>query len=619
MATFGSTVTVEMLLGGVWTNITAYVREDPGVDITFGVQNESATADPATATLLVNNGDGRFTPRNTAGAYYGNLKKNTPLRVTVGANVRFIGEVAEFPPRWEASGADVWVPLTAAGILRRLQHAKSLESTLTTAVLALAAANANINGYWPIEDSAGSTVVASAFPGGYPGFLTGTPAFDAVDLGVGTHEVATWGGARADFVAAAGSSSAFTAGIYVQLPTSGLTGGEELLRVSTAGTAQSWRVLYSPASGGGVFLQVIASDGSTELLVSSAFTNMNGTTFYLKIEAVQSGGNVSWAFSASGFTTFSGSIASRTVGAPSAAAIGAGVIPIPAAAAVAIGHLILATSNTALFYASFDDGLRGYAGESVNTRLARLAAQWGISIAVTDAAPNTVEHGAQPDGTLLDVLRATEKADAGGILRDSINQIGLAYITRDARYNDNRSQLVLDYASGHLSPPLEPTDDDQNLWNDVKVNRINGSSARAALTSGPLSTAAYPSGAGPYPFEDSYAVAYDAQLPYLAQWILALGTIDETRFPAVTVDLVKNPGLVSTADAIRPGHRLRIENLPAFAGVTNVDLQVLGWKETLTGARRLITFVCAPGSVWLHLFELDDAVFGLLDQNRLAY
>jgi hypothetical protein len=606
---------IELYLGGSWTDITTYVRLNPGLDITFGVQNEGSTADAATCNLIVNNTDGRFTPRNTAGAYYGNLKRNTPLRVTEGTTVRFVGEVAEFPTRWDAAGKDVWSPLTAAGILRRLQHAASLDSTLVTSVRSLS----NITGYWPIEESVGATYIAPGITGGQYAYFTGTPVFESYDLGAGSHAVPTWGAATGVFTPTAASSTGFTAGCWVHLPTSGLTGGEELFRCDVAGTARSWRVIYSPGSGGGVFFQVISSTG-VELLASSTVTGLDGTTFFVKMECVNSGSNVSYAVGTLDVGgTLSGSIVGASVGAPVQASIGAGTIAIPAAAEVAIGHVITASTNTALVSTTFDSGRSGYAGETVDARMARLATLYGITIGVTSGTRAPTEMGAQPDGTLLDVLRAAEKADAGGILRDTINAVGLTYITRNARYNDQQTQLVLNYASGHVSPPFEPVDDDQQIRNDVKVNRDNGSSARATKTSGALSTAAYPSGVGPYPFEDSYDTYLDTQLPYLAQWVLALGTIDETRFPAVTVDLLANPSLVTDAEAIRPGHRLRITNLPAYAGTTNVDLQVLGWKEHISKSERTITFVCAPGSVWLNAFELDDTTFGKLDENYLVF
>lgn len=621
------TVTVEMYLSGAWTDITQYVRADQGIAIAVGIRSEGSVADANEARMVVKNRDGRFSPRNTAGAYYPNLKRNTPLRIKVGSSVRFLGEVSEFPTRWNENGSDVYVPLVASGILRRLQHAKSLNSTLVSAVTYLSKSVGDVKGYWPLEDEQGATSLATGLAGGTPGTFTGSPVFGAVDLGVGTHPVPTWAGASATFTPAPATSTEFTAGFYT-MNTTGLTGGEELFRCDVDGTATSWRFIYSPSGGGGVFLQVIANDGATELLASGVLPLTSDVPTFVKVECSNSGSNVAWAFSILPNTgtglSFSGSISSRTVGAPVSAGIGRGVIGIPSSANVPIGQVVLGSTDTTLFASTFDNGRAGYAGESVDARMARLATENSVTISVTSGATAPAEMGAQPDGALLDVLRASEKADAGGILRDSIGVAGdtapsLVYITRKARYNDQRSILALDYASKHLSPPLEPTDDDQQLRNDIKANREGGSSARIALTSGALSTAAYPSGSGPYPFEDTYVTYSDAGLPYLASWILRRGTVDETRFPAVTVDLVRNSSLVTDAEAIRPGHRLSISNLPAYAGSASVSLQVLGWTEVLFPWQRTITFVCEPGSPWL-VFQLNSSTYGHLDgPYRLAF
>lgn len=608
-------VTVEMYLNATWVNITPYVRDDPGVEIVFGVQQENSTADPAEARMVVNNRDGRFTPRNAAGPYYPYLTRNTPLRVIVGAQTRFAGEVSEFPVRWEASESDVYVPLVASGVLRRLARSNVLDSTLKFAVTT-ASTIADITGYWPLEDAVGSTRLASALPNTTGGFITTAPVFEDVDPGVMSKPIPSWDNARADFVPAAGTGTGFTAGILVVFPNAGtLTGGEELLRVGCAGTLNRWSFLYSPGSGGGILMQIVNSSG-VEVYASTVLAGLDGRTCFLKLEAVNSGANVSWSLSDTISGGFSGTILTAgSCGAPSGAAIGAGTID---PGDVAIGHLILAKTNTALFLATFDAGMRGYAGEKVGARMTRLATQGGVPITVVDHPTyKPTEMGVQPDGSFLDVLRATEKADVGGILRDALNLPGeLVYITRTARYNDNRPLLTLNYASGHVTF-AEPTDDDQTLRNDVTANRIDGSSARAELTSGPLSTADYPNGVGPYRYEDSYATYQDTQLPYLASWLLNLGTVDETRWPRIVVDLVRNPSLVTSWDLIRPGDRVRLENLPAIAGVANVDLHCIGWTETITTHRRLVTLNCVPGTPW-QVFELNDSVFGHLDAMTLA-
>jgi hypothetical protein len=79
-------VVVELDLAGdgtFSTNITSktYVRDM--VTITRGRPNETALSEPARCDLVLNNRDGRFSPRKADGAYYGSLRRNTPLRVSI--------------------------------------------------------------------------------------------------------------------------------------------------------------------------------------------------------------------------------------------------------------------------------------------------------------------------------------------------------------------------------------------------------------------------------------------------------------------------------------------------------------------------------------------------------
>lgn len=610
---------VELFLNATWTDVTAYVLQENGVSITQGVRNESGTADASTCTLTLLN-DGRFTPRNTAGAYYPYVTRNTPLRVSVNTVERFRGEVPEWPTRWNENKSFVTTAIVPSGILRRLARSSALDSTLKSATRAIANAG-HIIGYWPVEDSAGSTSIASGLSGGAAGVIaSGPPVFGASDPGVMSRPIATWKNASASFTAAlGGGAQAFTAGFLVSFPATGqLTGGEQLAGFTNlGGTAVQWNILYSPTSGGNVLLQVFNSAGA-QLIATNGPSGLDGLTVFVKLEVIQNGGNVDWALSATGGPggTVTGSLVGQFIVPLGAATIGAGTIamgvPVP------IGHLILGDNSTVLFTSAFDGGYSAYAGETITARLARLASQSGVAIAVTAATYNPAEMGAQPDGSLLQVLRAAEKADAGGILRDSVNVVGLAYITRAARYNDAQPAVALDYSLKQVVPPLEPTDDDQNLRNDVTANRLNGSSGRATKSSGALSTASYPAGVGPYPFEDTYAIYLDSKAQYLAQWLLALGTIDETRWPAITVDLIANASLVTAINAARPGSPLVITNLPAIAGTATATLQIIGWTENLTQHQRHITFNCVPGGIW-HVFQLDSSTFGRLDTGRLAY
>jgi hypothetical protein len=178
----GNPVQVELFLNGSWTDITSYVMTRDGnekVVITRGRSSEGASTDPASCQFQLNNRDGRFSPRNPVGPYYGVIGRNTPLRVSVpdglgGKSYRFWGEVTSWPQRWDITGNDVWVELEAAGLLRRLQQGE----TPTTSVLYRAIndpAQPNLLAYWPMEDAADSTSIASALTNGSAMRINGNP------------------------------------------------------------------------------------------------------------------------------------------------------------------------------------------------------------------------------------------------------------------------------------------------------------------------------------------------------------------------------------------------------------------------------------------------------------
>jgi hypothetical protein len=77
-------VEVEILTGGTWTPITGYVSQP--VTITRGRADGQQQAGPSTAPMQWANIDGRFSPRNPLGPYYGQLGRNTPVRISIPAD-----------------------------------------------------------------------------------------------------------------------------------------------------------------------------------------------------------------------------------------------------------------------------------------------------------------------------------------------------------------------------------------------------------------------------------------------------------------------------------------------------------------------------------------------------
>jgi hypothetical protein len=73
--------------GATWVKVTSYVYQREGTSapvlITRGRPDQTTTVNPSRMTLQLNNRAGQFSPRNPAGPWYGQLGRNTPVRVSV--------------------------------------------------------------------------------------------------------------------------------------------------------------------------------------------------------------------------------------------------------------------------------------------------------------------------------------------------------------------------------------------------------------------------------------------------------------------------------------------------------------------------------------------------------
>lgn len=72
--------------GSTWTDVSQYVQvldEQGGISITQGRSDWSGRVDPGSCTFRLDNRDGRFSPRNPLGPYYGSIGRNVPVRVSV--------------------------------------------------------------------------------------------------------------------------------------------------------------------------------------------------------------------------------------------------------------------------------------------------------------------------------------------------------------------------------------------------------------------------------------------------------------------------------------------------------------------------------------------------------
>lgn len=524
------------------------------------------------------------------------LRGNT---VVVDPNIRFHGEVSTWPQRWDPAGADVNAPVVASGVLRRLgQGAAPLKSVMYRGLTSLAT---DVVAYWPCEDDAGATELASALPGQGPLRVIGASpelaAFDSFKASkpIPTLNATRWSGGVEDYPV----TGDMQVRCLLAVPAAGVAANMTLLRVFTTGSAARWDVIVTTA--GELSLTVYDVDGAIINGPTAVSFGVDGRLLRFSLDATRiSGSTISWNMSILEVGQGSGSTFNSTFGGSYSVNQVSRLVfnPAQAAEALAVGHVSVQNVITSLFDLSAE--LNAYAGEKATTRIGRLCAQESVPLQIVGDDAGTTTVGPQLPKTLLELLREAADADLG-ILYEPRGFLGLAYRPRGTLYAQ-APVLELDYATADMAG-IEPTDDDQATRNDVTVKRVDGASARAVLETGPLSVNAPPDGVGRYDEEVTLNLATDAQAPDQASWRLYLGTVDEARYPKLGINLASSSftadaTLTADAVALDVGDKVTVANPPAWLPPDLINQLTQGMTETLGRYEWLIDVNCSPASPW---------------------
>jgi hypothetical protein len=642
-ASTGAPVTVELLVNGVWVDITSYVmvRDDQGqITLTKGIRDEGNQTEQATASLPLKNPDGRFTPRNPMGVWYRQIGRNQPIRISVpdgmgGKSYRVWGEIPRWPASWDPTGSDVWVDVSVNGPLQRLAQGPAPErSVIYNAVTD--PLPSSVVAYWPCEDPSDSTKIASALVSGSPMTISGTPnlasytGFGASDPLPDLTTSSLSGG-----VVAYNDPAATQVRFLLSIPAAGLADGKVICAIDqvdySIGANQFWELYYITA-GNTLSLRTCADDG-TNLGVDLVTTlDVRGRQLYVSVEFAESGASLNRAIRLTDVTT--GAVYSVTdvaaaalsrvtrvqFGVASRSVVGPnGTANLPG---VAIGHVTVEnaiTATTAL-------GVRlNPVGEAAGRRIQRLCGENGIPIDWVGDLDDTVDMGAQGKQNPLSLIQEAVLAD-DGLLYENLAVLGLGYRTRASLYNQDPG-LILNYTGFQLSEVPTPVEDDRYLANKVTVS-VSGVTATYEETAGPLSTAPPPTGVGVYgPNADSalglnLASTDEPTLLDQAAWRVHHGTVDEARYPQISVNLAHpsiTPDMRRAVLGLRMGDRVQIINPPSWLGGDTIDQLILGFEEQLTHFEHRITFTCAPASPYNTIGYLDTTTARIdTDGSQLA-
>lgn len=558
-----------------------------GIGGTVVVDSDFTTATPGAATFT--DSTGRVWTVGSVGEI-----KNTSWR--------FHGEMSSLPVRWDTQGKDVWAPVEAAGLLRRLkQGAKVLHSPIRRAL----DIHPNVVGYWPMEESKeGQLQLFSPAKGTVPLRVTGAINASADETFTASEKIPILGaGSLTVYPPPYTLSTGFQVRHLLYIPAQIGTANIDFLEVQAADLI--WRLRYAPVAG---TVQLLCYRAGTLIGSSAAFTfAINGKPGRINLNVTQSGANVNWGLTFQAVTAIlpgggTGTINNALAGAVSRITINKDSNFINAR----VGHLALynqATTDELL------TDINAYKGEAAGIRIQRLCKEEGLKSRVLGDPLDTTVMGPQTQSTLIDLLEECANTDLG-ILFEPQDQLSVGYRTRASQQNQN-IQINFDYASGHILGSPELDRDDQEFSNDVTVTNWNRNFAQAQITTGDLSILEPPTGAGKYDTSFNVSTTQDDMLPSHADARLSLYSVNEPRISNISTDLqmptVKpNSALVASILEARLGDLVEIDSMLPKALPGSVRQILQGGKESIGTHRHIIDYNTTPYSPWdTGLFDND--------------
>lgn len=528
--------------------------------------------------------------------------------------VRFTGHVSAWPPRWD-DPEHARTPIEAYGARRLVDRSST---PLRSSMFRGSTNPGNMSrtvAYWPMEDGRDASEFASGI-GGTPMRVGRIPGYHVRDIAYAAYSDFLASEPLPEFhiTAAVGTvpwappTGELRVYALVRVPDDGVAVDTTIMSVSTTGTVAEWRLQVTPT--GAARLRGVDANGTAVLQTGALGAGLNGRRTLLGIWLRQQGGDIAWQVfrfteDSTAALVWNGTLTGRTVGSATSVAIS----PYGDLKGTAVGHVTVMNTNTESLWGPVIDGFHGHAGEPAAERVARLGAEEETPVVVVGEPDDTEPLDVQDVGTLSDLLDEAAESDLGS-LHDRRDLAALEYRTRTSLYN--QAPVTLDYCEDPIVSPFEPTDDDADLENDVTVTRRNGSSYRAVKETGPLAAVPPPEGVGRIDASYTLSLADDAQVAPQAQWRLHMGTIDELRYPKISVALHSKPELAATLGRVDVGDRVQVTRLPRQWVDALADVIVQGYTEYLDGIEWRIEFNCTPASAWT-VGVFDDEVYGRAD------
>jgi hypothetical protein len=569
-------IRVELLLGGVWVDISPYVLRRTAVTITRGRASSSWRSRVARCTFTLKNETKIFSPKNVTGPYFGLLRRNTPVRVWVdpgsGDSLRFTGRIPTWRPAIKGAPNAREVSITAYGRRNQLEIG---EDVLESAQYRYISSTAYLQ-YRPMEGTGEGTTTGPAGSGDLPDLSNG--------------------GVWSDFPGAAPATS-WRIEVDAKF---GLDKGTAdfapIIRWNTGGSIGEWKLSADVVQA--QLTYTVQATGAQTIL-DTGLDVYDGVWHHWQVDATQNGANIDIVIRADGVSVYSTSIA-HTLG-----SVGFWLVQDddPAAGASrmpAVGHVVVygpIPSSSSSY-----DAFTGWAGETPAERFARLCTENGIPYTVRELTPDGEFMGPQRRTTLTELLDECEQTSEGLIDEDFGNNLRLT--SRTGLWNQAIA-LALNYTAlpSQIVGELAPSDDNEltRNWWSISRDGSDDPAAVAKLLTGPLNIndpEDDPLGIAPVKDAETLSLYSAAQAAQHASYRVARDTVDKPRFPSVKVNLANAPGLIPQWLTCDVGSRTTIANPPADVGVDAPDTIIGGYIEQFDQTSWAVDLFLDDGTIY---------------------
>lgn len=584
-----ATVAFEAYIDGAWVDMaTAFkVREDQPLTVSRGDGRVGQPPAPATGVSRLDNTDDLLRPSNPLSPLYQSAGVGVPIRISRNGSVR--GHLQAW--RWACDESDdfrpapkrgkAWVDVDASGLLQQVIASPRLDSPIIRDTLPLDF----LVDFWPCEDESGATRLSNLVTGGRPAKWSGG------DLSLGSDDrpggaartVQTPSGVRAGgtFQANTGDGTGWTAVFAAKLPATMTASYLEFFYwTDTTGKRWSWEVNNAD-------YRIRVYDADSTLLETRVGTYSSTPNQWVRysITASASGGTVSyetqwWPDGGVGNGGFVDSFAAASVGSLRAWERPATAYTVDGGLCSVYGVASIVVEGATL------EAFGGHRGERAGWRYARLLTELGFAWSWVGDPDDTMPMGAQPADTPAEILREIRDTE-DGLIYDSRTALEVVMMTRAARYA--QTPITLDVTE-LVRRPREVTDTD--LFNLVTVSQRDGGEAIAADTAGPLGITAK----GTYDRKIDVNVGDERLLDNLASWWLARGTVNQPRYPTVTINLFAlGEARAAVLAAVDVGSVLLITGIradPVRVHVLDVA-ETVGWPNAWQ-----LVLTCEPDDVF---------------------